>query len=147
MCAAKNTNDIASSLNTKPPDGLDRQGKPYRVLVVDDSKVMRIMIVQFLRSESYEIAAEAENGSQAVTLYTEHKPDIVTMDVNMPVMDGMQALQKIMEIDNTAKIVMLTSEGQKENIVTAIKMGAKNYIVKPPERRMVLEKIKYAIDN
>ncbi len=139
--------NIAESLNRKTPEGLDRFGHPYRVLIVDDSPVMRKMIGQILRSEAYEIAGEAGNGLQALGKYKgmEPRPHIVTLDVNMPVKNGVETLQELIDFDPEIRVVMLSGEGQKNTVLNAIGMGAKNYIVKPPERRKVLEKIKTSL--
>ena len=115
------------------------------VLIVDDSMVMRKMIAQIIKSEAYDIVAEARNGKEAVELYQQHNPDVVTMDINMPEMDGITALNKILEINPKAIVVMLTSEGEKSTVVEAVSKGAKNYIVKPPERSNVLEKLRKAL--
>ncbi|HBE01845.1 MAG: two-component system response regulator [Spirochaetes bacterium GWF1_41_5] len=137
--------DFIGSINRKAPDGLDVHGNPYRVLVVDDSAVMRKIIIQVLKSELFEIVGEAGDGEQAVNLYKELRPHLVTMDINMPKLDGLGALKKILQHDKDAQVIMLTSEGQKQTVVEAIAAGAKNYIVKPPERSKVLEKINSVI--
>lgn len=121
--------------------------KPYRVLVADDSTTMRKIVGQHLKSEAFEICGEAANGQEALELYKELSPDAVTLDINMPVMNGVDALKKILEYDKNARIVMLTSEGQRETVIDAIKMGARGYIVKPPNKTIVCEKVLYAIDG
>ncbi len=133
------------SLNRKEPEGLNKHGNPFRVLVVDDSSTMRKIVSQQLRAEAYEVCAEAENGQEAVQKYREADPDVVTMDINMPVMDGIEALAAIMEIDPKARVVMLTSEGQKQMVLNAITIGAKGYVVKPPKKAAVCEKVRQAL--
>jgi len=139
--------NITEALNRKRPEGLNQLDQPYKVLVVDDSTTMRRIIGQQLKAEAYEICGEAENGADGIQLYKELDPDIVTLDINMPLMDGIEALKRILEYDKNARIVMLTSEGQKETVVDAITMGAKGYIVKPPNKANVCEKVKKALEN
>lgn len=102
-----------------------------RVLVVDDAAFMRMSIKNILERNGYEIAGEAENGIMAVQKYKECHPDIVTMDITMPEMDGVEALKRIKEIDPEAKIIMLSAMGQADHVKEAILSGAKNFIVKP----------------
>jgi two-component system chemotaxis response regulator CheY len=137
----KSKESIVHILNQKKPDGLNKFDEPFRVLVVDDSSTMRKIISQQLKSEAYEICGEAANGEEAFQLYKELEPDVVTLDVNMPMVSGMEALNKILEWDKEAKIIMLTSEGQKQTVIEAISKGAKGYIVKPPSKAKVCEKV------
>ncbi len=139
------TNDIISNINRREPIGIDKNGKPYRVLVVDDSTVMRKIVTQILRSEAFEIVSEASNGEEGVEMYNEYKPHLVTMDINMPIMDGLTALKKILSIDPAARVVMLTSESEQKMVLEAIQSGAKNYVVKPPDRAILLEKVKASL--
>jgi two-component system chemotaxis response regulator CheY len=141
----KARDDIMTMINSKKPDGMNAMEKPFRILVADDSTTMRKIVGQHLKSEMYEICGEAANGQEAVELYKELDPDAVTLDINMPLMDGIEALKAILEFDRDARIVMLTSEGQRETVIDAIKMGARGYIVKPPNKAIVCEKVKYAI--
>ena len=112
--------NIMESLNKKRPEGLNKLDQSYKVLVVDDSSTMRRIIIQQLKSEAYEICGEASNGEEALQLYKEKDPDIVTLDINMPIMDGVEALKRILEYNKNARIVMLRSEGHKENVVDEI---------------------------
>ena len=139
--------DITTQINTKRPDGLNKLDKPYRVLVVDDSSTMRKIVIQHLRSEAYEICAEAADGKEAVEKYLTTTPDVVTLDVNMPEMDGITALKTILSHDKKARIVMLTSEGEKSVVLEAIGAGAKGYVVKPPVRAKLCEAVKKALDE
>ncbi|HMA99615.1 MAG TPA: response regulator [Spirochaetota bacterium] len=141
------SNNIVGEVNKKDPDGLKTNGQPYRVLVVDDSGVMRKIITQVLKSESYDVCGQAADGEEAVARFKELKPDVVTMDINMPKLGGVEALEKILALDSSAKVVMLTSEGQKETVLDAVSKGAKNYIVKPPQRNKVLEKVKDVVNG
>jgi two-component system, chemotaxis family, chemotaxis protein CheY len=140
-------NDIVSAINSKRPEGVNSTEKSYRVLIADDSTTMRKIVSQHLKTEAYEICGEAANGQEAVDLYKELSPDVVTLDINMPVMDGLDALRAIIAFDKNARIVMLTSEGQKETVVDALKIGARGYIVKPPNKAVVCEKVRQAIQD
>ncbi len=106
-----------------------------KVLVVDDAKIMRINIGNILKSRGHEVIAEAENGYQAVEMYRKHKPDIVTMDITMPdtnnISDGIEAVKAIKSEFPNAKIIMITSHGEEEKVITAIQHGASNYLLKP----------------
>ncbi|MFC1503962.1 response regulator [Spirochaetota bacterium] len=129
----------------KTPDGLDRDGKPYRVLVVDDSEMMRKMIIQVLKSEAYEVCGEAMDGENAITLYKELRPDVVTLDIKMPILDGLTTLQQILDYDKNARVVMLSSQKEKIIVMQALELGAKNYISKPPHRKSIIERVKSAL--
>ena len=139
--------DIVHILNQKKPEGLNKFDKSYRVLVVDDSATMRKIISQQLKSEAYEVCGEAADGEEAFQLYKELEPDVVTLDINMPVVDGIAALKNILDYDKAAKVVMLTSEGQKQIVVDAITMGAKGYVVKPPNKAKVCAKVKRVLES
>lgn len=102
-----------------------------RVLIIDDSRTSRRMLRDIVESLGYTVAGEASNGRDGVAKYEELSPDLVTMDVTMPVMDGITALQEIIERDPKAKIVMVTSSGQHHKIVDCIKSGASDYVIKP----------------
>ena len=135
------------TINQRKPDGINKFDQPYKVMVVDDSATMRKIIGQQLRSEAFEICCEAANGEEAFQLYKELEPDVVTLDINMPIVSGIEALQKILGWDKNAKIIMLTSEGQKQTVIDAISMGAKGYIVKPPKKANVCDKVKAALES
>jgi two-component system chemotaxis response regulator CheY len=143
----KSRDDLMYTMNRKAPDGINKLDQPYRVMVVDDSATMRKIISQQLKSEAYEICGEAENGEEAFQLYQELEPDVVTLDINMPMVSGLEALQKILKWDRHAKVIMLTSEGQKQTVVEAISLGAKGYIVKPPKKANVCEKVKAVLEG
>lgn len=112
-----------------------------RVLIVDDAMFMRTTLTTMLSNGNHEVVGQAENGQQAVQLYKELLPDIVTMDVTMPVMDGIQSVREIIKFDNNAKIIMCSAMGQQKVVVEAIEAGAKDFIVKPFEESRVLETI------
>ena len=102
-----------------------------RVLVVDDSLLMRRMIGETLTIDGWEVVAEACNGQEAVELYQEHNPDAVTLDIVMPGTDGLYALERILQFDPDAKIVVVSALNQTKLISEAIRMGAQDFIAKP----------------
>lgn len=113
----------------------------HRILIVDDAAFMRMMIKDILVKNGFEVVAEAENGAQAVEKYKEHSPDLVTMDITMPEMDGITALKEIKQIDAQARIIMCSAMGQQSMVIDAIQAGAKDFIVKPFRADRVLEAI------
>ncbi len=121
---------------------MDDKGKPYRVLIVDDEEIPRRLISQIVASAGYEVCGEATNGIEAIEMYNLHKPDIVTMDVQMPQMNGTAAIKKVKQIDPEAVVVMMTSVAEKDTVLEILKSGAKGYIVKPVQRKLVLEKLR-----
>ena len=102
-----------------------------RVLVVDDSMLMRRMICDCLSDSGWEIVAEADNGEEAVRQYRDHRPDVVTMDIVMPGTDGMFALKHILDIDPSAQVVVVSALNQTKLISEAIRKGAQDFIAKP----------------
>lgn len=111
-----------------------------RVLIVDDAAFMRSMIREILTSAGgYEVVAEASNGVEAVEAYAKTRPDIVTMDVVMPEMDGIAAARRILDSDPDATIVMCSSLGQEALVIEAIASGAEDFIVKPFSSQKVLD--------
>lgn len=111
-----------------------------QVLIADDSEFMRNLLREILETE-YEVVAEAENGVEAVKLYDEKKPDLVMMDIVMPIRSGIEATNEITENDPNARVIMCTSVGQEEKMKAAIKAGAQGYITKPFQKPNVLEAI------
>ena len=101
------------------------------VLIVDDAAFMRISIKNMLTKNGYEVVGEAENGQIAVEMYKELQPDIVTMDITMPEMTGLEALKEIAKLDPQSKVVMVSAMGQEAMVRDAIVSGAKGFIVKP----------------
>ena len=112
-----------------------------RVLVVDDAVVMRMMIKGILSKNGYEVVGEAQNGAEAVEKYLALSPDLVTMDMVMPEMDGISAVKQIVAHDPLAKVVMCTSMGQQALVVEAIQAGAKSFVTKPFQPPKILETI------
>ena len=116
-----------------------------KILVVDDAAFMRMMIKDILSKNGYEVVGEAENGKIAVEKYKELKPDLVTMDITMPEMDGIEAVKQIKAQDATSRIVMCSAMGQQAMVIDAIQAGAKDFIVKPFQPDRVLEAVKKAL--
>jgi two-component system chemotaxis response regulator CheY len=108
-----------------------------KVLVVDDASFMRAVLKDILAANGFQNIYEASDGAAAIDAYQKYRPDIITMDINMPGTDGIQALKIILQINPGAKVVMVTSVEQKHTVQEAIKLGAKDYVVKPFDRGMV----------
>jgi len=115
------------------------------ILIVDDAAFMRMMIKDILVKNGFTIAGEAQDGLQAVEKYKELMPDLVTMDITMPEMDGIAALKQIKEINPKAKVLMCSAMGQQAMVIDAIQAGAKDFIVKPFQVDRVLEAIQKAL--
>lgn len=116
-----------------------------RILIVDDSIVMRKNLATILTNAGHTVAGEASNGRQAITQYEELKPDIVTMDISMPMLSGVDAVKQIIKIDGNAKIIMISAVNQKKMVFNAINNGAKHYIVKPIDSKKVISIINEVI--
>lgn len=131
------------TINERKPDGMKEDGSSYRVLVVDDSMFVTKQISQILTSEGFEVVATASDGLMGLEKYKELYPnvDFVTMDITMPKMDGVTSLEKIIEFDKEAKVIMISALGKQDLVKKALLIGAKNYIVKPLDRVKVLERI------
>ena len=112
-----------------------------KVLVVDDAAFMRMMIKAILTKNGYDVVGEAENGADAVAKYRELTPDLVTLDITMPEMDGLAALKEIRSFDSNAKIIMCSAMGQQAMVIDAIQAGAKDFIVKPFNAERVIEAV------
>ncbi|APH03720.1 response regulator [Bacillus weihaiensis] len=107
-----------------------------RILITDDAAFMRMQLKDIISKAGHEVVGEAENGEVAIEKYKELMPDIVTMDITMPVMDGVQAVRGIKAVDPNATVIMCSAMGQQQMVVEAIQAGAKDFLVKPfsPER-------------
>ena len=112
-----------------------------KVMLVDDTKFMRMMLANILKPKGFEIVAEASDGLEAIDKYKQCKPDLVTMDIVMPNMEGIEAVRNIVSGDSKAKIIMVTAVGQDSKVKEAIQAGAKGYIVKPFQAPQVLEEV------
>jgi len=116
-----------------------------RILVVDDAAFMRMMLSDHLTKAGFEVIGHAENGAVAVTKYKELRPDMVTMDITMPEMDGIQAVKEIKKFDPTARIVMCSAMGQQHMVMEAIQAGARDFIVKPFDVARVVQAVTKAL--
>lgn len=112
-----------------------------RILIVDDAAFMRMMIKEILSKNGFEVVGEASDGLQAIEKYKELMPDLVTMDITMPEMDGITALKEIKKFDPNSRIVMCSAMGQQAMVIDAIQAGAKDFIVKPFQADRVLEAV------
>ena len=114
-----------------------------RILIVDDALIMRRRIRDVAEQAGWKVAGEAKNGEEAVDIYEQSKPDLVTLDIVMPKLDGVSALRRIVEIDPQARIIMVSAVDQKEKLAECIQAGAIDFIVKPFEKlalQSILEK-------
>lgn len=117
-----------------------------RVLIVDDLAFIKLIIRDTLEKTGFEVAGEASNGIEAIEQYKRLKPDIVLMDITMPRMDGIQALQEIIKLDSSARIIMCSALGQQKLIIQSIQLGAKDFIVKPFKPERIVGAIKKALN-
>lgn len=108
-----------------------------RLLIVDDALFMRRLIAGVARDAGWDVAGEAGDGEQAIAMYSELKPDLTTMDLVMPVMGGLEALQRIRDVDPDAQVVVITAVDQKQSVMDAIRLGAIDFVVKPFDRDRV----------
>jgi len=113
-----------------------------RVLIVDDAAFMRVSIKNMLTKNGYEIVGEAENGRIAVQKYKELSPDIVTMDITMPEVDGLAGLKEILTVNPAASVIMITAMGQESMVREAVQSGAKGFIVKPFKEDIIVSALK-----
>jgi two-component system, chemotaxis family, chemotaxis protein CheY len=116
-----------------------------RVLVVDDAAFMRKLLSDALASGGHEVVGEAGNGVEAVARYQELRPELTTLDITMPEKDGLSALAEIMAIDPSARVIMCSALGQEGKVLEAVKLGAKDFVVKPFQPPRVLEAVEKAL--
>ena len=116
-----------------------------RVLVVDDAAFMRKVLGDALASGGHEVVGEAANGNQAVDSFQKLRPELTTLDITMPEKDGLEALAEIIAIDPAARIVMCSALGQESKVLESIKLGAKDFVVKPFQAGRVLEAVGKAL--
>jgi two-component system chemotaxis response regulator CheY len=117
-----------------------------RILVVDDAAFMRKVIADALAMGGHQIAGEAGNGAEAVERFLALHPDLTTLDIRMPEMDGLAALAEIMTVDPHARVVMCSAAGQRSKVLESIKLGAKDFIVKPVQPDRLLHVVEAALD-
>ena len=113
-----------------------------KVLIVDDAAFMRLSLRTILEQNGFDVVGEAENGAVAIDKYKELKPEVVTIDITMPEMDGVQALRAIKSFDSQAKVIMISALGQESHVKEAVMMGAKGFIVKPWKEEYLIETLK-----
>ena len=116
-----------------------------RVLIVDDAAFMRKLLTDALVSGGHEVVGEAGNGIEAVARWQELRPELTTLDITMPEKDGLAALAEIMAIDPSAKIIMCSALGQEAKVLEAVRLGAKDFVVKPFQPPRVLEAVDKAL--
>jgi two-component system, chemotaxis family, chemotaxis protein CheY len=121
--------------------------KPVRYLVVDDSVFARKNIMKRLESFGGQLAGEAGDGCTAITEYERTKPDLVLMDITMPQMEGIEAVERIMRQHPDARIIMVSSVGYQENVVSALQKGARHFIQKPVKPEVLYEVIRYVLGD
>lgn len=117
------------------------------ILVADDAAFMRLMIKNMLEEAGHTVVGEAVNGLDAVEKYKQLRPDLVTMDITMPELEGVEALKRIREFDPSAIVIMCSAMGQKPLIIEAIKAGAKDFIVKPLQSTRVIEAVSKSLGS
>lgn len=115
-----------------------------RILIVDDAVFMRMKLKDILEKGGYEVVAEAQNGLEAIEKYKTEKPDLVTMDITMPEMDGVTALKSIKGFDSKARVIMCSAMGQQSMVMEAIQAGAVDFIVKPFDNDRVIQSVNKA---
>ncbi len=116
-----------------------------RVLIVDDSRTSRRVLKDILDRAGYEVIGEAINGQEGFDQYVKLQPDVVTMDITMPQVDGIESLKLIRKFDPDAKVIMITAAGQKDKMMEAVKFGAAEFITKPFLEESVLDALKHCL--
>lgn len=112
-----------------------------KIMIVDDTAFMRMTLKKILTEGGFTVVGEAGDGAQAVQLYKAIRPELVTLDITMPVMDGLQAAKEILAFDPLARIIMVSAMGQQAMVVSAIKSGAKDFIVKPFDAERIISAV------
>ncbi|WP_461365633.1 response regulator [Candidatus Darwinibacter acetoxidans] len=112
------------------------------VLIADDTAFMRMTLRNVIEKNGYQVVGEAADGEEAIALYRELQPDLVTMDITMPKIDGITAIKEIMRIDPQAKIIVCSAMGQKPMVIEALSAGAKDFLVKPFDAERVVESLR-----
>ncbi|MBF0208838.1 MAG: response regulator [Oligoflexia bacterium] len=118
-----------------------------KILIADDALIIRVMLSDILAGGGHEVVGQAQNGIEAIAKYKELQPDLITLDIVMPEMDGIAALEEILKISPEAKIIMISAIDQKESLIKAIKLGARDYIIKPFENIRVLASVKKILEG
>ncbi|MBB5174144.1 response regulator [Texcoconibacillus texcoconensis] len=118
-----------------------------KLLITDDAAFMRMTLKNIVTAAGYEVVAEAANGYEAIEQYKETKPDLVTLDITMPELDGLEALKQIKQHDPDAKIIMCSAMGQQDMVLNAIQNGASDFIVKPFDENRITETIERTLSK
>lgn len=113
----------------------------HRILVTDDTAFMRLLLQKILTEGGYDVVGEADNGKEAVRLFERHRPDLVTMDITMPILNGVEALKRIRAVDPDARVLMVSAMGQKNMVMQALREGAQGFLIKPFEKEKVLQAV------
>lgn len=121
--------------------------KNPRIMIVDDQRTIRVLLKQLIEGIGATVVGEAENGEEAVEQYKKLKPDMVLMDINMPKMDGVEALRQIRVIDSKALVIMLTSENNSSVVQDCILSGAKNFLLKANPREKLIEELRSTLEK
>ena len=129
------------------PIGMHKNGQPVRVVVIDDTFIDRRIMTQILRSTGFDVVGEANDGLEGLSLIGHERPQLVILDYVMPKMNGMSVLKKIKARTPNIAVIMSTSESDRDIATDLIKAGAKDYIVKPLDRKLILKKLKRAVDD
>ena len=116
-----------------------------RILVVDDAAFMRKMVSDALTKGGHDVVGEAGNGTEAIARFQELKPEVMTLDITMPEKDGLTALKEIIELDPSARVIMCSALGQESKVLESIKLGARDFVVKPFKPERVLEAVGKAL--
>ncbi len=118
---------------------------PAKILISDDAAFMRVMIRGILTKQNFEIVGEAKDGREAVEMYKQLRPDLTTMDIIMPEVNGIEAVKEIIEFDSRAVIIMCSAMGQQAMVIEAIAAGAKDFVIKPFQPPRVIEAVERAL--
>lgn len=113
-----------------------------KILIVDDALFMRKTICRTLTNHDYDLIFEAANGKEGIALYQEQRPDIVLLDITMPDISGIEVLKEILKIDDNAVVIMCSAVGQEKMIANALRIGAKDFVVKPYKEEMLISVIR-----
>jgi two-component system chemotaxis response regulator CheY len=117
----------------------------HRIVIADDTEVMRAMIRLALESAGFEVVAEATSGAEVVEMYREFRPDAVTLDLRMGDMDGLDAAREILKFDPDLRFIVCTSRGQEEHIRAAVEIGASDFVIKPFEPERIIQAMELAV--
>ena len=118
-----------------------------RILIVDDSRTSRKILRSIVEDAGHDVVGEAMDGQDGVNKYKEMRPDLVTLDITMPVMDGLEALKCIREVNAEAKVIMVTAAGQQNKMIDAIKLGATEFVTKPFEPDEIVKMVNKLANN